>query len=368
MRSERDVMRLLYRGRRVFAVGHGCAPEWNDTASETTDLIRTEVMPSFEIAPIYPTKLPTVDLNMERLAGDDQLSIRSGEDLAASYAAWIKELDCAVEAEDGIPTDLLPAARENIARAKRCLDRMRVGIQHLRENPDARLAFSLMNRAMMMQQRHYAISTTPRVWSQSGNALKLDRRYESPRYRDTDNAWRPFQFAFVLLNIVGMVDPSHADREIVDVIWFPTGGGKTEAYLGLSAFTILWRRLRQPQDSGTVVLMRYTLRLLTTQQYQRAASLICALEYLRRRDTNRLGNEPISIGLWVGGSVTPNRETYAKQALIEMASKGNSENRFVLVSCPWCGAGMGAYAFRRAYRVVGYRTLPSLGRVAHICD
>lgn len=366
-RLEQRAMRLLHRRRRVFAVGHGCAPEWNDTNSETTDFVRTEVMPGFEIKPIYATELPSVDLNMERLAEDESLPIRSGEHLTELYARWIEDLERAVAEDDSIPSHLLPAAKENIYRAKSCLTRMLKGIQHLREDQNARRAFALMNRAMLMQQIHYHLSTKPREWTQQGRTLRLVRPYVRPQYKGTTNKWRPFQFAFVLLNIISIVDPTADDRAVVDIIWFPTGGGKTEAYLGLSAFAILWRRIKRPAASGTAVLMRYTLRLLTTQQYQRASSLICALERLRRQNPHDLGVAPIGIGLWVGGSVTPNNDKRAQATLSKMETKGNSENRFVLVACPWCGAGMGAYAFKRVHRVVGYRKVPSLQRVAHIC-
>ncbi|MDE0074843.1 MAG: hypothetical protein OXU32_12875 [Gammaproteobacteria bacterium] len=364
---ERHTMRLLYRGRRVFAVGHGCAPEWNETNSDATDRIRTEVMPGFEIKPIYPTELSSVDLNMERLAEDERLSIRSGERLAKLYAAWIDDLEHAVDQDDSIPPDLLPAARTNISRANACLRRMLTGIQYLRKSRNVRRAFAIMNRAMLMQQLHYRLSTSPRGWKQRGRNLKLTQPYEPPEYKDTTNKWRPFQFAFVLLNIASFLDPSDDHRAVVDVIWFPTGGGKTEAYLGLSAFAILWRRLQRPKTSGTAVLMRYTLRLLTTQQYQRASSLICALEYLRRQQPHYLGATPVTIGLWVGGSVTPNNDAQAKAALSRMERKGNNENRFVLVACPWCGAGMGAYRFNKVFRVVGYQKVPSLQRVGHVC-
>src|SRR5690606_20031614 len=141
---------------------------------------------------------------------------------------------------------------------------------------------------------------------------------------------------FILMNLRSIVIPSEEDREVVDVIWFPTGGGKTEAYLGLAAFVILFRRISDPSSRGTVVLTRYTLRLLTAQQYQRAASLICALEYLRRRNPVELGDHPFTIGLWVGSGLTPNTEADAVRLLQRMLREGGRDNPFVLLSCPWC--------------------------------
>ena len=111
------------------------------------------------------------------------------------------------------------------------------------------------------------------------------------------------------MNLVGIADPGTPEREVVDLLFFPTGGGKTEAYLGLAAFTLLLRRLRNPgiQSAGVSVLMRYTLRLLTLDQLGRAATLICALELLRQNDAVKFGDWPFEIGLWVGRAATPNR-------------------------------------------------------------
>jgi hypothetical protein len=136
---------------------------------------------------------------------------------------------------------------------------------------------------------------------------------------ELEPAWRPFQLAYLLLNIQGMAEPTHADRELVDLLFFPTGGGKTEAYLGLSAFTIFLRRLRNPDVSGAgvTVIMRYTLRLLTLDQLGRAAALICAMELERQMDVEKLGTWPFEIGLWVGQAATPN----------EMGQKGDKSDR-----------------------------------------
>ena len=166
-------------------------------------------------------------------------------------------------------------------------------------------------------------------------------------------AWRPFQLAFILMNLVAFVYPRDAERDLVDVIWFPTGGGKTEAYLGLAAWSMLFRRMNDPADTGVSVLMRYTLRLLTAQQFQRASSLICALELMRRADPKRLGQEPFSIGLWVGGDVTPNSEADAIRKLSEL-DNGDGQNPFVVLACPWCGVEMGRRPYGKGFRVFGY--------------
>ena len=160
--------------------------------------------------------------------------------------------------------------------------------------------------------------------------------------------WFPFQLAFLLLNLAGFCDAQHPDRQVVDLLFFPTGGGKTEAYLGLAAVTLLLRRLRNPGPSGcgVSVLMRYTLRLLTLDQLGRAATLVCALELLRQEDPGRLGTWPFEIGLWVGMAATPNRmgkrgdnDDYSARART-VAYQNDDKRRpapIPIESCPWCG-------------------------------
>ena len=184
---------------------------------------------------------------------------------------------------------------------------------------------------------------------------------------DHDRAWHPFQLAFILMNLDAVSDPDCSQRDIVDVIWFPTGGGKTEAYLGLSAFTMFLRRLHDPSHAGTTILMRYTLRLLTTQQFQRAASLICACEMIRQRQIELLGQQRYTIGLWVGGEVTPNSERAALDALRRLQS-GQGTNKFIMLSCPWCGAAMGPHRLRQSTRCKGYKALARPARVRLVCE
>ena len=224
----------------------------------------------------------------------------------------------------------------------------------------------LANRAMFMQRIH--------LQSQSEMAKKDADRYPGDEeisewicgldYQDEsdENArWRPFQIAFLLMDIKSITVDDSDDRNLVDLIWFPTGGGKTEAYLGLTAFTIFYRRLSHPEEaSGTTVMMRYTLRLLAAQQFTRAATLICACEYIRMDSRQKrhkypaypLGNESITIGLWIGGTHIPNNNTgknsaeYHLDKLVNVSSpytvrtEKERHNKFQVLKCPWCGTKM----------------------------
>ena len=132
---------------------------------------------------------------------------------------------------------------------------------------------------------------------------------------------------------------------MADLLWFATAGGKTEAYLEVTAYTMALRRLQgeiesRRGDHGIAVLMRYTLRLLTLQQFQRAAALICACETIRRADIPKWGETPFRLGLWVGNKATPNTLAVAANSL----RQGNVGGRpsftgtpHQMTSCPWCG-------------------------------
>ena len=153
--------------------------------------------------------------------------------------------------------------------------------------------------------------------------------------------WRPFQIAFLLSSVESAGYSQSPDRDAVDLIWFPTGGGKTEAYLGLAAYSMFLKRLRDPGDVGVNVIMRYTLRLLTTQQFERAASLICSMNQIRLRQGVELGDEEFSIGVWVGGETTPNTREQAISLLNDLQHSWNTENPFLINKCPWCGTMLG---------------------------
>ena len=148
------------------------------------------------------------------------------------------------------------------------------------------------------------------------------------------------------MNLQSIVDPCSKDRQIVDLLYFPTGGGKTEAYLGLIAFTIAFRRLKKSVegfncDGGVSVILRYTLRLLTTQQRDRLTKMIVAAEIerhneeLKNPENPKYGKESFSIGFWVGGGVTPNKFEEIRE---DIAGNGKRSLLYKqLLTCPFCG-------------------------------
>lgn len=364
---------LLFRKKKNFAVGHGCSPIWNDNDIDFTNSITTEAIPVYEIKPIVPNELKSVELKMF------DLSDLSGKDITtnllklnAEYEAWIDKQEQIANAE--LKDELLETALRHIDSCRLCLQRMKEGVEVLKINEKVNHAFKLMNRAMLLQQLHYSIET--RNWIlDKGNITGL-KDADIPDINDSSTwkhglgAWRPFQLAFILMNLNAMLDSSHGDREMVDLIWFPTGGGKTEAYLGLSAFTIFLKRLKDKNDSGTTVLMRYTLRLLTAQQFQRAASLICACDKIRKENEEELGTARITIGLWVGSDSTPNRRDEARRAFQIMEQGREEENPFIVLKCPWCGSQMGYLKEARTNKVKGYkrRKIGTKETIIYQCD
>ncbi len=349
--------RLLFRNKRTFAVGHGCSPHWHETDGASINQIRAEAIPNYEIKPIVPNELKDVPLKMFEFSDLSSGDITHNlERLNKSYEKWIDDQEKI--AHDELHGEFLETAQRHIASCRSCLHRMEEGTLLLRSNEKVMRAFKLMNRAMLLQQLHYSIET--REWlvvrgqvSGLKDAVIPDLSNQTT-WKPGLGSWRPFQIAFVLMNLNAMFNPAHEDRMMVDLIWFPTGGGKTEAYLGLSAFTIFLKRLVSPDDNGTTVLMRYTLRLLTAQQFQRAASLICACEKIRKESIEELGSERITIGLWVG-ELTPNERADARSTFQKMEQGREDENPFIVLKCPWCGAQMGILKDAKSNKVKGYR-------------
>ena len=364
---EERSLRFLYRKKKVFAVGHGCACDWGLNSSGRCGRIRTECLPTYELSPISHVELPDLSLSMRALAHDGD-SIALCERLASAYEDWISDQRRRIADPLDVPSVFTQLAESNLKNCEVCLSRMRKGVELLQTDGRLRRAFSLANEAMYLQQAHYDLATNGRrEWEMKDGTLRLAVKYREPDYQSKAASWRPFQLAFLLMNLESIGRPDSDERSVVDLIWFPTGGGKTEAYLGLSAIAIFLRRLSNTGDSGTSILMRYTLRLLTTQQFQRAASLICACEHIRRTRRGELGSDPISIGLWVGASVTPNDHQDAVSSLNRLYQSPN-ENKFIVLACPWCGAAMGPVKAGNAWKIKGYIKIARPSRVVFRCE
>lgn len=350
--TEELANRLLYREELQFAVGHGCATDWeSDRGSSLARKAWTEVLPAHQLRPIAPRgSIPGLELDMVKLgeaSTPDEL-VGMLEALPTEYETWISDLESEVGGL-GLEERLRSQGADHLASCREAAHRIRSGIQLLQRDRNAFRAFCLMNSAMALQRSRTDL--VRRV--QEGAA-------ESHSTVCSEGAWRPFQIAFILQALEGCFDPTHGDRRLVDLLWFPTGGGKTEAYLGLTAFVALHRRLAFGSGShggaGVTVLMRYTLRLLTVQQFQRATTLMCALEYLR--DSEReLGDIPFRVGIWVGAQTTPNTFEESERILSELIRGQQTEGASPrqLVVCPWCGESLRVRDYR-AFRVLA-RTL-----------
>ena len=305
------VIDLQYRESVEWAVGHGCATE-PVVQDGTVVGARSVWIPQAEVVKVGTRDVEAVETGMEALAElSDAASVHAALDgLPEAYREWIEE-QAGIEVEG----QRRQATRDMLVkRARKALDRIADGIELLANDAEARRAFTMANAAMARSQRK--------------------------RRPDRAPSWRLFQLAFVLLNVRGVVDPTSDDRKTVELIFFPTGGGKTEAYLGVIAFTLLLRRMRGQERPdrglGVAVMLRYTLRLLTLDQLARAAGLICALELLRRDQPSLLGQDRFAIGLWVGRSASANRLKEAKK-LVEEYRNRMRESPFPLTNCPWCG-------------------------------
>lgn len=380
--EEENILELLYRDRRSFAIGHGCAAGWPSGRPDAVRAIWTESLPSFEIVPITADIVDSsgaqLRVSMRKLAGLDSRDDGRVElnRLFESYGEWIKNLQQRTT-RPPVPTHLEGAADELTSRCRTCLERLKDGLEYLDSDepgaPDARRAFRLANHAMLLSQLRFDRAVREPVIDDGVPRFPQPVPSVDPAQPHQERGyWRPFQIAFILMNLRSICQAHAPCRRTVELIWFPTGGGKTEAYLGLTAFTILFNRLTG-SSGATDVLMRYTLRLLTTQQFQRAALLFCALEHLRRNlplELN-LGDAPFRMGMWVGGTATPNSRQEARTALRKLERDPRAENPFVLLKCPWCNARLGPVETERSARhsrgrseglVLGYDWVRSGGR------
>ncbi|NTW70050.1 MAG: hypothetical protein HGB23_09430 [Chlorobiaceae bacterium] len=367
--EDEQSLALLYRDSSVWAIGHGCAAGWDSEPGTIPSCVYADIMPAVELPSMTPDIKDSdgniLQFSMRQLSSfvqdfhEDTGILRR---LADEYGGWIKrQRDSLEQLEDA---QLQVVAKRHLTQAETCLQRLRAGIEILRDNVNARNAFRLANLAMLLQQiagkqlnrRFLTFDSGQQRVVPEGERQSPWEIYQNEQEGERVGQWHSFQLAFLLMSIKGMTNGQSPDREIVDLIWFPTGGGKTEAYLAVVSFYLFYNRLQmndrragESRPDGTNVLMRYTLRMLTAQQFQRAANLIVAMEFLRRKQgADSLPSIPgarFSIGLWVGGDATPNNIENANQKLHDFRDQQNgvTGNPFVLTECPWCRAEIGRY-------------------------
>lgn len=342
---------FLNRDKKNYAIGHGCSCNWDLQKDDKCNQITTDTLPKYFDKPVEPNQ--SIELSMYKLSNDINYLNEKINELIKSYEGWIDQ-------STKIQTDLTDSEKfffdKNLKKCEEVNSRIVEGLSILTKgsknfNPIALKAFQLMNEAMLMQQCHYHIvenglNGQKNYWnkeefkySRKSFPVVIDNYFE---YSNKINRgyWRPFQLAFVLITIKSIINKGDLSRNLVDLIWFPTGGGKTEAYLGLSSFTIFYNKLINSKSYGNYILMRYTLRLLTGQQFQRAQSLICSMEIIRKNNISLLGEKEISIGLFVGGKSSPNLKDRWRKIKEDIRDKGKKTN-LVLLNCPWCGTEMG---------------------------
>lgn len=318
--AERKKQDFLYRNRRSFASGHGCSAEWESKSGLVTE-IRSTFLPKAVVSQM----IAVTDDHFTCFRMSSWVDAYKNEMLTQfeayikEYSGWKNRLSAQLEE---VSNTYRETARDILSKIEICLQRLQNGVTTLRTNPLAWKAFCLMNRAMMRQSA------------------------KKRKQAETVVSWYPFQLCYVMMCVPDVSDVRSDWRDAVDLLWFPTGGGKTEAYLGVAAFTIFYRRLTKGEAGrGVTVLMRYTLRMLTAQQFERASALICECDVIRREE--HLAGGEISIGLWVGSAVTPNHVTSDREdmesaeSILKKLQTGSEEDVTAspvqLSVCPYCG-------------------------------
>lgn len=361
--EELNLINFQYRKENSFAIGHGCAVTWNDDKNPTE--LKTTFLPEVDIKNYSNAFRDNFPEGLRDITELKNLSIWTTLDkptiihklklFANEYKDWIKTKQECTDADDNYKKSL----NTILEKQNKTYNRLIKNIDFLNESDVAFKSFLLANTAMYIQM----LLSDKKLFGEKGvelSEIKKDFEYNDLNFFKNHTFkpnYRPFQLAFFLLNIESIIKEDSDDRNnVVDLLWFPTGGGKTEAYLAITAFTIISRRILHGKDSdGVSVIMRYTLRLLTAQQFERATKLILSLDFLRRffksNDEYFFGENKVSIGMWVGASTTPNSYTDArlifKKVFDEITKLNNKKtgdyrkaNTFPITNCSWCGCNL----------------------------
>lgn len=360
--EELNLINFQYRNEYSYAIGHGCAAIWNNDKKPTE--LKTTFLPGVDIKNYSNAFKDSFPAELKEITELKKLSIWTDLDkstiiqklklFAEEYKNWITAQE-KTNVEDNFKKPLSTI----LDKQNKTYERLIKNIDFLNTNVIAFKAFLLANTAMYIQM---LISNNDLFGKKGIDLSEIDTNFkynnlEFFKNHSFKSNYRPFQLAFFLLNLESIINEDSDDRNnVVDLLWFPTGGGKTEAYLAITAFTIISRRILHRKDSdGVSVIMRYTLRLLTAQQFERATKLILSLDFLRKNFTPNdeyfFCNEKVSIGMWVGASTTPNSYKDAKaifkKVFDEITKLNNGRNgdyikvnTFPITNCSWCGCNL----------------------------
>jgi len=327
-------MALLYSDSKIYAKGHNVGVNWEDDTKVWTDFLPSFEVPIMQADSKLNDEIPTMeDFSSE---GSVAESLDRMKKFMRKYKAWAASESVKFSDYDPDVYDNYEGIYdEHMGRVEETISRIEKGIDFLKSDAIARKAFVLSNDAIMQSQSSESLSELARI----------------PNFR-----WRPFQICFQLLNVKGLLDPTDEDRGIVDLAWFPTGGGKTEAYLGLIAICSFHRRLspntanRELKSPGIHSIMRYTLRLLTADQAGRLVRACGAMNLVADKwEIGKMsGYTPFRVGMWIGRDTSPNSffpnpkypNNNTAEEIID-AAKGLTESGDCTVAqfpnCPWCG-------------------------------
>ena len=372
-------MLFLFRNFKHFAQGRNCAVEWNVNETDSkTDWVQTTFVPYYttpEIKPREPSTEMKRLLNMENLSKvEDHKEYRNIlRPISDSYEEWINELESKRASWENDESSInfknfFISNHRNIPRnltedCRDALERIKIGIDKISNDPMIGESFRFANEVMHKNRMYLDWAKSNKEKISRGEKITEDK----PNFKSFDPQWRLFQIAFLLLNIESITNPTPENRSNVDLLWFPTGGGKTEAYYGIIAFTLAYRRIRGKDPKsieeeldryGISIIMRYTYRLLALQQFQRAATLFCACEYVRLKNSankEKFGEQPFLVGFWVGHDTTPNScseaEKLIKRKRLNPDMNIEKTDPIQLLNCPWCGRKLNAfnYEFKQPY-------------------
>lgn len=349
--AEDKMLDYLFKDKLAYGIGHNASCIWENCEQDEKkpNWIQTTFIPSYNVKnqSTETDKISNEILNIKNLSsfGNDKKKVISNlQKIADAYLVWIND-----EARNANGNEY---GEKNIQKCKDIYSRVKRGIELLSQNDNAYKAFQFANTAIYIQmfqsEWHFNKKDGYEVFERNENLQLNYDNYSTANFPNGkgEPSWRPFQLAFILQCIPSFVENSSPDKDLVDLLYFPTGGGKTEAYLAVSAFLIFWRRFTFPkQYDGVNIIIRYTLRLLSAQQFERATKLILACEFIRQYQ-NDLGSEKISIGFWIGDATIPNSIEKAKDRYKFLLKKLNDSNfdgkkainPFQLTNCQWCNS------------------------------